>query len=308
MLKIKGLYLPMLANRMVTGDVYFLGSNEGDSQDLPTHGNEPDKPFATLDYALSKMTDDHDDLLVVMANHSETITGAGGITIDKAGIQIVGMGRYDTRPTFLMDGGTGVTMLVTSANVEIQNIKFLAGHSNITLFATITAVGVRFINCCWRENTTNENWLIIASVGAANNDSDGFEFIGNDCYQFDTAASGCVVINKNMADVKICDNFIVGDFSATPYAPILVPSTEEVVAFLCSGNIIANDHDGNSEVGISADMASNSGAIVRNLVGHQDAAGETPILAGTGGLFVAENYCSGALGTSSGYIYPPIDT
>ena len=304
MLKIKGLYLPMLANRMVTGDVYFLSSTHANCNDEPTHGGDPAKPFATLDYALSQMTDNNDDLLVVMARHSETITGAGGITLDVAGCQIVGMGRYDTRPTFLMDGGTTVTLLATAANVSVENIKFLAGHSNIAVFATITAVGVQFTNCCWRENTTNENWLIIMSVGAANNDSDGFEFINNDCYQFDTAASGCVVVNKNMSDVKICDNFIVGDFSATPYAPILVPSTEEVVAFLCANNIISNDHNGNAEVGISADLATNSGAIVRNLVGHQDAAGATAILGGTGGLFCAENYTSGVLGTKSGILYP----
>jgi hypothetical protein len=308
MLKIKGLYLPMLAERIVTGNVYFLGNDHANSEDIPSHGKDPNSPFDTLDYALGKMTDDNDDLLVVMANHAETITGAGGITIDKAGIQIVGMGRYDTRPTFLMDGAATVTMLVTSANVSIENIKFVAGHEDIVVFATITAKGVRFYNCCWRENTADENFLIIASVGASNNDADGFEFINNDCYQINDTSSGAVVINKDMVDVKVCGNFIVGDFGGTPYAPILVPSGEVVTGFICMDNVISNDHNDNAEVGISADDTSNRGVVVRNLVGHQDTADSTAIFCGTAGLMTMENYTSGVLGTASGYLYPLVDT
>jgi hypothetical protein len=308
MLKVKGLYLPMLANRMVTGDVYFLGSNASDSQDVSTHGNEPDKPFATLDYALGQMTDDNDDVLIILANHSETITGAGGITIDKAGIQIIGMGRYDTRPTFLMDGAASVSMLVTSDNVSIENIVFVAGHASIAYCALVSGVGVRFENCYWHQNTASEMFLICVSVGAADNDADGFEFINNSVFHYDALCTNVVVVNYNTADVKICGNVMTVDCGTTPFAPILVPSGEVTLGFLCADNVISNHHSADAEVGISADAATNSGAVVRNLVGHQDAAGDTAILAGGGGLFVAQNYSSGILGTKSGYLYPAEDS
>ena len=53
----------MLADRIITGDVYFLGSEETNTNDDPGNGKDPRKPFATLDYALGKMTAGQGDYL-----------------------------------------------------------------------------------------------------------------------------------------------------------------------------------------------------------------------------------------------------
>jgi len=121
MLKIKGLYLPMLADRIVTGDVYFLGSAATDSQDLPTHGNEPDKPFATLDYALGKMTASQGDYLIVLPGHAETLTAAG--SIDVAGIHIMGCVCGGLTPTFT-GNGTIDAISIDADDVEFNGFRF----------------------------------------------------------------------------------------------------------------------------------------------------------------------------------------
>lgn len=292
-------------NQFITGTAFFVDSNNGNAGNS---GLKPTEALTTLDAALAKCTADKGDVIYLMPKHAETITGAGGITLDIAGVSIIGLGRYDSRPRFLMDGAATVTMLVTAANCSIENCVFAAGHADIVTFATITAKGFRCAYCLFEENVATENFLNVFSVGAADNDSDGFEAIGCDFNSIDSAATGVITINKDQADIKIVGNHICCDCSASPYAPVYAPSTEVLTNVLVSDNVIHNNHDANAAVGISLANTASTGAIVRNLVGHQDLAGETPILGGAAGLFVAENYASGVLGTASGYLYPTADS
>lgn len=268
-------------------------------------------PFATLDYALGKAYGSSSsvlggDVIYLLPGHSETITGAGGITLDKAGVRIKGLGRYDARPAFLMDGAATVTMLVTAANMSMENCVFRAGHANIVVFATITAKGFRMMYCHFEENTTAENWLCGPSIGAADNDADGFEFLFNS-WRGVTAANSVITINKNQDDIKIIGNHITCDLSVTPFSAIYAPATEVMRHIMVSDNVIRNDHDGDNTPTISIANTASTGSIVRNLVGGQDHASDTPILAGAAGLFVAQNYKSGRLGTFSGILYPAAD-
>jgi hypothetical protein len=309
MLKIKGLYLPMLANRIVAGDVYFLDSGHSLAADTPKPwGISPDKPYATLDYALSQMTASNDDILVIAGGHSETITGAGGITFDVAGVHIVGLGNYDQRPTFLMDGAATVSALVTAANVTIENLIFSAGHADVNYCFHITGKGCHIKSCTFMENTTAENWVDVIHAGTADNDYDGLVIEDCDFEMEDAAAVTAIDLLKNSRNVKIIGNRILGDFDASPYAPIYSASTEIHKNILVQGNLIHNQHDGNAAVGISIANTTSTGWIVGNHVGHQDAAGETPILAGAAGLYCGENYAAGVLGTASGYLYPAVDS
>jgi hypothetical protein len=298
----------MLANRICTGDVYFLNSSKSGAADDPGNGKDPDKPFNTLDYAIGKMTASNDDLLVIGAGHSETITGAGGITFDKAGITVIGLGKYDTRPVFLMDGGTTVTALVTAANVTLENVVFKVGHADIAVCFTITAKGFHIKDCEFIENVAEENWVDVIHAGADDNDYDGL-IIENCTFKMDDAACVTAIdLLKNSADVKIIGNKILGDFDASPYAPIYSASTEVHKNILVAGNLIHNAHDDNAAVGISIANTASTGWVVGNHVGHQDVGAETPILAGAAGLYCGENYASGVLGTASGYLYPGADS
>lgn len=287
-----------------TGKYFFVDSNTGSDANP---GTDPEQPLATLDGALTKCRDSKMDVVVLMPGHSETITGAGGITIDKIGVYIVGLGTYDLRPRFLMDGGTTVTCLVTAANVTVENCVFAAGHADVAVFATVTAKGCCFKYCKWEDNIATEDFVIGFNVGAADNDSDGFSLLYND-WSTPNASSGIVKLLKNQNDVKIVGNTFCVDCSASTYAVIYSPDTEVQVNILIADNIIHNLHDANAAVGIAVANTASTGAIVRNLIGHQDLANETPILAGAAGLFVAQNYASGVLGTASGYLYPAVDS
>lgn len=296
--------IPQTNDLIITGNVYWVDSNYG--VDDPSYGSF-DKPYDTLDYALGKCTNDNGDVIFLKPGHAETITGAGGITIDKSDVRIIGLGRYDRRPAFLMDGATTVTCLVTAANSSVENVVFRAGHANIVVWGTVTAKGFRLLNCHFEENTASENWLCGPSIGAADNDADGFEMIG--CtWNGATAGNSVVTINKNQNDIKIVGNVICCDLSVTPFSAIYAPDTEVMKNILVADNVIRNDHDSDNTPTISIANTSSTGSIVRNLVGGQDASGETPILAGAAGLFCAQNFAAGVLGTASGYLRPATDS
>ena len=244
---------------------------------------------------------------IVMPGHSETITGAGGITLDKAGVSIIGLGRYDARPTFLMDGAATVSGLVTAANVSIENCRFLAGHADINYCFLITAKGCRIADCLFEENTTDENFVDVIHVSAADNDADGLELINNEINTVDDATVTAIDLLKNISDAKIIGNKITGDFNATPFAPIYMAVGEIPKNIQIIGNLIHNLHDGDAAVAISVAATAATGWMIGNHCYALDVAGETPFLTGATGLYCSQNYYTYA-GTSSGFEYPAIGT
>lgn len=286
------------------GDHYFLSSVTG--TDGVGKGGTKGSPFATLDYALSQMTADNDDTLHIMPNHAETITGAGGITLDIAGVNIQGYGHYDARPTFLMDGAA-CSMLVTAANVGLDNCVFNSGHADLAYLALVTAKGFRFSNNFVGENTAAENFVTSISAGAADNDADGLAVIGNEFVGVDTANTGCVVFNKDINDAKVLGNTILGNFGTTPYAPIYMPDNEIPLNMEIAYNIIHNQHTANAAVGVSVVEAVATGSIHHNICYALDVAGATPFLAGATGLACFENYYIFEA-TTSAYLMPTVGT
>lgn len=261
---------------------------------------------ATLDAALAACVASRGDTIFVAPYHTETITGAGGITLDKIGVSIIGLGRYDARPTFLMDGAA-CSMLVTAADMSIENCIFNSGHADLAYFALVTAKGFHFLNNYVGENVADENFVIGISAGAADNDHDGLVVAGNNFVGVDAAATGCIVLNKDNLDVKILGNYIVGNFGATPYTPILMPDNEIPLNIEIAHNVIHNQHNADAVVGISVLEAVGTGTMHHNLCYGLDVAGATPFLAGATGIACFENYYIFE-GNTSAYLMPTVGT
>ncbi len=102
-----------------TGNVFYVDSGATDSSDAVGYGSHPDKPVATIDYAIGLCTGSQGDLIVVLPGHSETVTAE--ITLDKADLTIVGLGRGTNRPT-LTQAVAGDCMAIDAANCTVENI------------------------------------------------------------------------------------------------------------------------------------------------------------------------------------------
>lgn len=304
MLKIKGLYLPMLADQIVTGEVFFLSSNGTNTNDDPGNGKDPSRPFSTLDYALSKMTTNNDDLLVIGAGHSETLTGAGGFTQDISGCRIIGLGIYDRRPTFLMS--TGFTGLLTASNYLLKNLIFTAGIADMNPAFLITGKGAHLKGLSFEESATNLNYIDVIHACNSNNNADGLVIEGcNFDMANDAAAVTAIDILKDTRDMKIIDNRIQGDFDATPYAAIYSVNTEHHMNCEIARNHIHNAHDGNAAIAISVGSTTSTGFMYDNLASGNEAASSTPFVSAAAGLQLANNLYSGDDSTSA-YVLPAI--
>lgn len=296
----------MGADGPFVGEVHYVAKS-GIQARTWLDGRVPgDHLHKTLDLALDSCVADRGDTIFIAPNHTETLTGAGGLTLDKAGVSIFGLGRYDARPTFLMDGST-ITGLVTAANMTLENCIWNPGHADIANLLLISAKGFRFAFNTIEEITVDENWVDVIHAGVADNDYDGLELVGNEIFMTDAASVTAIDLLKNANDVKLIGNKITGTFDASPYAPIYCASTEVQLQIQIFHNLIHNLHNANAVSAISVANTASTGWMMYNHVYSLDVAGETPFLTGATGIYCSQNYTTYA-GTSSGFEYPAIGT
>ena len=260
------------------------------------------RPFATVAEALERCEDDKCDVILVAPGHTETITGVGGLTINKRTVTVRGLGKGNIRPTFLMDGAATVTCLMTAADACLSNLIFKAGHADIATCIATSADGCVIEYCKFVENTAGENFLIAVSVGTSDNNSDGVIVRFNEMYSVDTAATEGVKVVKNQHLVLIEGNWIHGDFAANG-GGIRAPDTEVVTAIRVIDNQIDNNAADTVDA-ISFNCAACTGIIARNVSSDGDTDG-TPFLFNGGSL--CENYHT-AVDAASGFLYPAIAT
>lgn len=289
---------------MPWGDVYYVNSDGGDNGYL---GKKKGTAKATIEGALSAVS--AYDRIYIAPGHTETITGVGGLALDVAGVEIFGLGRYDSRPRFLMDGAATVSCLVTAANMRLSNCVFAAGHADVAVFATISAKGFKLDHCRFENNTTAENFVTVVSAGVADNDYDGLEVIDNVIDNAgDAGELNSIILNKNSESVRIIGNKIYGDYDTTPFAVIYSANTEHHMDIDISYNHIHNLHNADAVVGISVGSTTSTGFMHHNYVYALDTAGETPFVSAATGIALFDNYYTYDGGTTSGLILPAIGT
>jgi hypothetical protein len=251
-----------------TGNIFFVSSTAAKRGDSTHKGRSPDTPFATLDYAIGRCTANNGDVIVVMPNHAETITGAGGITADVAGITIVGLGSFNQRPRFLMDGGTTVTFAVSAADVTVRNMVFSSGNADVVACFAITAAGCWLDMIEFDENTTNEDWLSpIKATSTTDNNADGLKV--TNCRWLQASASGLefVELNANLKGLVVHNNLVIHEGTASPL--ILVATGKIFTVAQITWNFLAHKMTAN-EMLVNNDGSTSTGIIAHNRVGHAD--------------------------------------
>ena len=89
------------------GDIWFVNNTVTAATDATGYGQNPDAPFATLDYAIGQCTASNGDVIYVMPGHAEDLTAADSIDVDVAGIKIIGLGWGALKPTFSTTAAAG---------------------------------------------------------------------------------------------------------------------------------------------------------------------------------------------------------
>jgi len=267
---------------MGRGNTIYVDSQVGGSD-----GTSPSTALATLDSAFAKCSANQGDVIVVMPNHAETITGAGGITHDVAGVSVIGLGTYNQRPRFLMDAGTAVTYLISAADAYVANLDFASGHSNVVTCFNVTGVGAHIDNCKFRNNTTNEDFLTCIKATGADASANGLRVTDCDWYTIDTDDAAMITIAGSLADLWVWNNHMITS-SATAAQLISVATGKLLTNADIGWNRVINAMTA-GELFISNDGTTNTGWIHNNYVGHADVTGAHDPGWDAGGFRLANN-------------------
>ena len=194
-----------------TGSRFFVHSGTG--VDGAGYGSSPDKPFATVDYAIGKCTASKGDIIYVLPGHAETFAATNGFDVDLAGIAIIGLGWGAQRPTFLLDD-TDAQINIGAASVRIENLRFVAGISAVVAAVQVEGVtDAMFKDCEWNWGGTTGDDMIIGlelEAGAHRCIVENCRFLAEPAV---AGAAAAINITGKCDNVVIRNNEFMGDYS-----------------------------------------------------------------------------------------------
>lgn len=164
-----------------SGNVWWVDSNGAQIGD-----GKFNRPFATIDTAINNAA--AGDIIMVKAGHAETLTTAGAITMDVAGIAIVGLGIGNKRPVLTFTPAAVSTNLVTwtAANCSFENIVCVAGFDAMTNPFNISGAGA-YLDIEWQDGSAAiEAETVLLTTTAADRLVVNMKYVGF------TAGDACV--------------------------------------------------------------------------------------------------------------------
>ncbi len=108
----------------------------------------------TLQAAIDKSVATRGDLIIACPGHTESISEAGALALDKAGIHVKGIGWGEMRPAFTFDTAITADMDIDAANVILENLLFVNGIDNLTAPIDVNAADFTMLNCETRDNNS----------------------------------------------------------------------------------------------------------------------------------------------------------
>ena len=136
-----------------TGNVFYVDSGSNGRGNTAAHGKTKEKPFSTMDYAVSQCTANNGDVVIVMPGHVETVIAADGLDIDVDGISWYGIGRGSDRPQINLTTSTAAQIEIAGANTYMENFLITGGIDAIVLAINVSAADCTFVDIETRDVT-----------------------------------------------------------------------------------------------------------------------------------------------------------
>lgn len=253
------------------------------------------KPFSTVLFAQTKCVANRGDVILVGPGHAETISSATVLTLNKAGVAIIGLGTGSLRPTFTFTTATTANIPVTAANITIKNLLFVANFADIvsaiTATSTNTPTGFTVENCEFRDTSSVLNFIKTVTGNATANSMNGFYYANNLVYGLGTTATTTAVIMAAANDrQQYLDNYVVYP-ALNDTAALVAFGANNQTNLLMSGNYVVRPSTSTTGGSLfSGGSTASSGYVTNNYSWHLD--NSAALLAPTGtALGFQNNYC-----------------
>jgi hypothetical protein len=276
------------------GKVFFVASSSSAFTGDLTQFMHPDedgdtRTFTSLPSAITAAVASRGDVIVLLPGFTATCTGAGTITVNKAGVTIVSLGEGNARATISYSTAVSASFDITAANVTIDNVIFdMTGVDAITAGINVQAAGVTIRNCrIINASASAQATLCVLTNATANR----FSFIGNNVTGTSDAGTTAAVRIVGGDSITVKDNFFSGAYSSG------VGAVENLTTATTNCNV-----DGNKINNLTASstkamvfVAGSTGQISRNYM--QILSGTAPIT-GAAMSWVGANYYAATIATA----------
>lgn len=213
--------LPGIGNSVYAGNVFWVDSTSAQKAD-GAGGGTYDQPFATINFASSQCTANKSDVVFVKPGHIETVSTAGGLDLNIAGVTFVGVGNGSDIPIVRFTTATTADMNIDASNITIMNFIFEARVELLAAPIDVNAADCVLINIETRDVTSVGSCtnFIVCDANADRLLINGHRHIGTDTSGTENPMS--VVSLTGGDDINIRNINYYGNFD---YAGIMVTGT-----------------------------------------------------------------------------------
>jgi len=275
--------------------VFFVDSTNSLASDSEGFGENPDMPFATIDYAVSQCTDSVGDVIYAMPGHIEVLTAGGDLDLDVIGISVRGLGEGALQPVISFTTIISVDMDVDAASITCENLNFQAAFADITAMIDVNATDFTLRNCRFTQSAADMNALICVQ-DAAGAGSDRITIENCEAIMYDASNTHFVNFAGTGEEHIVRNNVLLGDWGtvAVGGAGVLILWT---VADNYIHNIAAAD-----DAGI-ATAATSTGMVYNNRLGYGDVGNATTAI-DCDLCAMCENYVVDSVSAAQGILDP----
>ena len=114
------------------GQHFHVDSEHSAASDHANYGKRKEKPFASIDFAISQCTDNDGDVIWVHAGHVEAVIAVAGLDLDVEGITIIFLGNGDDQAKITFGTDVDADMDVDADNVTLINPRFESAIDALT--------------------------------------------------------------------------------------------------------------------------------------------------------------------------------
>lgn len=202
------------------GKVVFVNNAHGNTSDGNT-GEERDRPLRTLNMAFDKVSANAGDMIVVGPGHAETVSAAGQILFDVAGVSVIGLGRGSLRPTLTFDTIANAELTITASNIFWSNFLLRGGVDALATPIDINGGADCYLhNLEWVDAVGQATDVFIVRATADRTVIDGLVFRGATAAGANTAIAFIGVDDVEVKNFYIDGNFAVGTFECRTTASV----------------------------------------------------------------------------------------
>jgi len=203
--------VPVLGGSILTtGNIFFVDSGASNAVDTPANGSA-DMPFATMDYCVGRMTANNGDHMIVMPGHAEVVSAAGGLNLDVAGINVVGIGSGANMPTVTIGVAASADVDINAANVTVTGINFVANLADVLVMIDVNATDFTLHTSRFTQTGVALNALVCVQ-DATSLASNRMSLIGNHVIMNDAAGTHFVNFSGTGDGHIVTHNVLLGDW------------------------------------------------------------------------------------------------